>query len=112
MPVFLSGISITRWIVESQPTLASGRLENKLVKVSGGSHSTEAVAVESALRVMSGERGAAQSMSRRFRQQLATAVAHRPRSSLAPGALADVKSPVVVSISRRAKVWFRPITLN
>lgn len=91
VPVFLSGISIAM-DRELQPTLASGRLENKLVKVSERFSLDEAVAVESALRVMSGERGSAQSMSEAVPSAAGYSSRHIVAKLSGSGALADVKS--------------------
>ena len=61
VPVFLRTLNIAM-DRNLQPTLASGQLAGKLRKVSDRFQLDESVAVESALRAMSGERGSAQSM--------------------------------------------------
>lgn len=91
VPVFLSGISIAM-DRELQPKLASGRLENKLRRVSERFAIDEAVAVEAALRVLSGERGSAQSIS----EAVPATAGYSNRRLVAQlsgsGARADVKS--------------------
>lgn len=62
LPVFLRSVNIAM-DRNMQPKLASGRLATQLRKVSDRFQLDESVAVESALRVMSGNRGSAQSMS-------------------------------------------------
>jgi hypothetical protein len=62
LPVFLRSVNIAM-DRNMQPKLASGRLATQLRKVSDRFQLDESVAVESALRVMSGSRGSAQSMS-------------------------------------------------
>lgn len=61
LPVFLQGMNIAMDRT-MQPTMASGRLATKLRKVSERFQLDESVAVEAALRSMSGERGSALSM--------------------------------------------------
>lgn len=91
VPVFLSGISIAM-DRDLQPKLASGRLENKLRRVSERFALDEAVAVEAALRVLSEDRGSAQSMS----EAVPSAAGYSNRRMVAQlsgsAALADVKS--------------------
>lgn len=61
LPVFLQSMNIAM-DRNMQPTMASGRLATKLRKVAERFQLDESVAVESALRAMSGERGSAVSM--------------------------------------------------
>ncbi len=61
LPVFQSSMNIAMDRT-MQPTMASGRLSTKLRKVAERFQLDESVAVESALRTMSGERGSAVSM--------------------------------------------------
>ena len=62
VPVFLRTLNIAM-VRNLSPTLASGQLAGQMRKVSDRFQLDESVAVESALRAMSGERGSAQSMS-------------------------------------------------
>ena len=62
LPVFLRGMNIAM-DRNLQPKLASGQLASKLRKVADRFQLDDAVAIEAALRTMSGDRGSAQSMS-------------------------------------------------